>query len=197
MELEEFKQKFSLPRITAYIETLSEEQINWFWELLWSVKQVFPKLDIYHAGSSKYGYLGFGKKTAHATRVEEFLFVLHLEKNAEFTLFITAQTYRLISSDEDILPQSYDQEIQKKGHLSPWLQEAKKHIAELGTDLAGEDLFPVDYEIENYFTTFEAFNFLNKKYKKIRELTKKIVGFRNNLNREMALILDNSKPNVI
>jgi hypothetical protein len=35
MELEEFKQKFNLPRINDYVALLSESQKNWFWEQLW------------------------------------------------------------------------------------------------------------------------------------------------------------------
>jgi hypothetical protein len=66
------------------------------------IKQVFPNIDIYHAGSSKYGYLGFGRKRVQAKRVEDFLFVLHLEKNGNFILYITDQTYRLLHVDEDV-----------------------------------------------------------------------------------------------
>lgn len=196
MELNEFKQKFSLPRITAYIETLSEEQINWFWELLWSVKQVFPKLDIYHAGSSKYGYLGFGRKKVQAKRVEDFFFVLHLEKNGNFILYITDQTYRLLRVDEDVLPQGYDQSIQNELNLKSWLNKVKTFTEELDLDYSGEGLYPVNYEVENYFTTLEAYSFLKTKYQKIKEATKKIVGFRNNSNQELALILENSRPSL-
>ena len=100
MELEEFKQKFNLPRISEYVALLSQEQKKWFWELLSEIKQVFPEIDIYHAGSSKYGYLGFGRKKIQAKRVEDFLFILHLEKRKEegcnFTLYISNQSYKLI-----------------------------------------------------------------------------------------------------
>lgn len=62
--------------------------------MLWEIKQEFPIIDIYHVGSSKYGYLGFGRKKVQAKRVEGFLFVLHLENNGSFILYITDQTYR-------------------------------------------------------------------------------------------------------
>lgn len=194
MELEEFKQKFNLPRINEYVATLSEEQINWFWQLLWDVKQVFPDIDIYHAGASKYGYLGFGRKRVQAKRVEDFLFVLHLEKNEEFILNITNQTYRLIPVD--VLSQGYDESTQKELNLRDWLDQVKKLTKELDSEYSGEGLFPVDYEVGDYFTTLEAYDFLNRKYKKIKEETKKIVGFRNKSNREMALILENSRPSL-
>lgn len=194
MELEAFKQKFNLPRINDYVALLSEPQKNWFWEQLTEIKQVFPDLDIYHAGASKYGYLGFGKKRIQAKKVEDFLFVLHLEKNGDFILYITDQTYRLIPVDEDVLPQGYDKSIPEELNLRDWLNKVKKITEELDLEYSGEGLFPIDYEIENFFTTLETYDFLSRKYKKTKDETKKIVGFRNKSNREMALILDNSRP---
>lgn len=194
MELEAFKQKFNLPRINDYVALLSEPQKNWFWEQLTEIKQVFPDLDIYHAGSSKYGYIGFGRKRVQAKRVEDFLFVLHLEKNGEFILYITDQTCRLIPVDEDVLPQGYDKSIPEELNLRDWLNKVKKITEELDLEYSGEGLFPIDYEIEDFFTTLEAYDFLSKKYKKTKDETKKIVGFRNKSSREMALILDNSRP---
>ncbi|MCK4107721.1 AAA family ATPase [Acinetobacter radioresistens] len=196
MELEEFKQKFNLPRISEYVALLSQEQQKWFWELLWEIKQVFPEIDIYHAGSSKYGYLGFGRKKVQAKRVEDFLFVLHLEKNGSFILYITDQTYRVLRVDEDVLPQGYDPSIQKELNLKGWLDQVKTFTEELDLDYSGEGLYPVNYEVEDYFTTLEAYNFLKTKYQKTKEATKKIVGFRNNSNRELALILENSRPSL-
>lgn len=196
MELEEFKQKFNLPRIREYVALLSQEQQKWFWELLWEIKQVFPEIDIYHAGSSKYGYLGFGRKKVQAKRVEDFLFVLHLEKNGSFILYITDQTYKLLRVDEDVLPQGYDPSIQKELNLKGWLDQVKTFTEELDLDYSGEGLYPVNYEVEDYFTTLEAYNFLKTKYQKTKEATKKIVGFRNNSNRELALILENSRPSL-
>ncbi len=196
MELEEFKQKFNLPRINDYVALLSESQKNWFWEQLMEIKQVFPNIDIYHAGASKYGYLGFGRKRVQAKRVEDFLFVLHLEKNGNFILYIADQTYRLLRVDEDVLPQGYDPSIQKELNLKDWLDQVKTFTEELDLDYSGEDLYPVNYEVEDYFTTLEAYNFLKTKYQKIKEATKKIVGFRNNSNRELALILENSRPSL-
>lgn len=196
MKLEEFKQKFNLPRINDYVALLSESQKNWFWEQLMEIKQVFPNIDIYHAGASKYGYLGFGRKRVQAKRVEDFLFVLHLEKNGNFILYIADQTYRLLRVDEDVLPQGYDQSVQKELNLKDWLDQVKTFTEELDLDYSGEDLYPVNYEVEDYFTTLEAYNFLKTKYQKIKEATKKIVGFRNNSNRELALILENSRPSL-
>lgn len=196
MVLEEFKQKFNLPRINDYVALLSESQKNWFWEQLMEIKQVFPNIDIYHAGASKYGYLGFGRKRVQAKRVEDFLFVLHLEKNGNFILYIADQTYRLLRVDEDVLPQGYDQSVQKELNLKDWLDQVKTFTEELDLDYSGEDLYPVNYEVEDYFTTLEAYNFLKTKYQKIKEATKKIVGFRNNSNRELALILENSRPSL-
>lgn len=54
MELEEFKQKFNLPRISEYVALLSQEQSEWFWELLQEIKEVFPNIDIYPASTSNF-----------------------------------------------------------------------------------------------------------------------------------------------
>ncbi|ATZ65463.1 McrB family protein [Acinetobacter bereziniae] len=196
MELEDFKQKFSLPRINEYLTLLSQEQQNWFWVLLREIKKIFPKIDIYHAGSSKYGYLGFGRKQLNVKRVEDFLFVLHLKKNEDFILYITDQTYRLASLDHEELPQSYDKNVQKSIHFKDWLSSAKKYAEKVGVNLEGSGLLPIDYGVESYFTTEEAYEFLKVKYKKNREETKKIVGFTNNSNREIALILENLRPSM-
>lgn len=75
MELEAFKQKFNLPRINDYISHLSQEQSEWFWELLQEVKQVFPNIDIYPASTSNFNYLGFGIKKIESKRVSAYFFV--------------------------------------------------------------------------------------------------------------------------
>ena len=46
MELEEFKQKFDLPRINRYLEMMSEEQVQYFWHLLFAIREIFPTIDI-------------------------------------------------------------------------------------------------------------------------------------------------------
>lgn len=196
MELEEFKQKFNLPRIREYVALLSQEQQKWFWELLWEIKQVFPEIDIYHAGSSKYGYLGFGRKQLIAKRVESFLFVLHLKKNSDFVLYITDQTYRFSYKDENQLPQGYDEDVQQRVSFTEWLGLAKKYAEDVDVDFKGNSLFPVDYGVENYFTTQEAYEFLKGKYKKNKEESNKIVGFTNRSNKEIALILENLRPSL-
>lgn len=197
----EFKQKFDLPRINEYVASLTKFQETWFWNLVWEMKQVFPKMDIYHAGSAKYGYIGFGKKKLQAKRVEDFLFVLHLKKdkygNCHFILYISDQAYKLIDIDEKVLPQGYDEELVKnKIRYRDWLETFKKVAIEAEINFEGQNLFPIDYEVEDYFSTVEAYDFLKQKYQKIKEATKKIVGFRNNANREMALILDNLRPSI-
>ncbi|WP_339352330.1 AAA family ATPase [Acinetobacter beijerinckii] len=196
MELEEFKQKFNLPRISEYVALLSQEQKKWFWELLWEIKQVFPEIDIYHAGSSKYGYLGFGRKQLIAKRVESFLFVLHLKKNSDFVLYIADQVYRFSSKYQKVLPQGYDKNVQERIQFKDWLYSVKEYTEEVGGDFKGSGFFPVEYGVEDYFTTEEAYNFLREKYKKNKQESKKVVGFTNNSNREMALILENLRPSL-
>lgn len=196
MELEEFKQKFNLPRISEYVALLSQEQKKWFWELLWEIKQVFPEIDIYHAGSSKYGYLGFGRKQLIAKRVESFLFVLHLKKNSDFVLYIADQVYRFSSKYQKVLPQGYDKNVQERIQFKDWLYSVKEYTEEVGGNFKGSGFFPVEYGVEDYFTTEEAYDFLKKKYRKNKEESKKIVGFTNNANREIALILDNLRPSL-
>lgn len=200
MELEEFKQKFNLPRISEYVALLSQEQKKWFWELLSEIKQVFPEIDIYHAGSSKYGYLGFGRKKIQAKRVEDFLFILHLEKRKEegcnFTLYISNQSYKLIKENQRIYSQRYDEVVKEKIKFKDWLNVVKEYSEKVWRNFSGEGLFPVDYEEENYFTTLEAYNCLNEKYKKNKEESNKIVGFTNKSNKEIALILENLRPSL-
>ena len=196
-----FKEKFNLPRINEYVASLTKEQEMWFWSLLYEIKQVFTKLDIYHAGSARYGYLGFGKKKPQAKRVEDFLFVIHLKKdkygNCNFILYITDQAYRSLELDETVLPQGYEeQQIKNEVNFKDWLEEIKKYTIKAGINLEGQSLFPVDYGIEDYFTTLEAYEFLEEKYIKVKEATKKIVGFKNNCGKEMALILENVKPSL-
>lgn len=155
MELEEFKQKFNLPRINDYVACLTIEQKNWFWQLLWDVKQVFPKIDIYYSeGGTQYGYLGFGKKGVQEKRVgkRNFLFVLRLEKNKEdgfnFTLYISNQSYELIKENKKEYPQGYDKAIQEKIPFKQWLGKVKEYANDLGINFIGEDLFPVNYKDE-------------------------------------------------
>lgn len=96
MELEEFKQKFNLPRISEYVALLSQEQSEWFWELLQEIKEVFPNIDIYPASTSNFNYLGFGIKKIKSKRVSAYFFALFLRKNEDFILHIPDQTYRLL-----------------------------------------------------------------------------------------------------
>ncbi|WP_312105761.1 AAA family ATPase [Acinetobacter venetianus] len=196
MELEEFKQKFNLPRISEYVALLSQEQSEWFWELLQEIKEVFPNIDIYPASTSNFNYLGFGIKKIKSKRVSAYFFALFLRKNEDFILHIPDQTYRLLSKNEELLPQAYNHDVQKKTSLKDWLFLVKKSAEEVRFNFEGNDLFPVNYEVEDYFSTEEAYDFLKKKYKKNKEESKKIVGFTNNANREIALILDNLRPSL-
>lgn len=196
MELEEFKQKFNLPRISEYVALLSQEQSEWFWELLQEIKEVFPNIDIYPASTSNFNYLGFGIKKIKSKRVSAYFFALFLRKNEDFILHIPDQTYRLLSKNEELLPQAYNHDVQKKTSLKDWLFLVKKSAEEVRFNFEGNDLFPVNYEAEDYFSTEEAYDFLKKKYKKNKEESKKIVGFTNNANREIALILDNLRPSL-
>jgi hypothetical protein len=96
-----------------------------------------------------------------------------LEKNGNFILYITDQTYRLLRVDEDVLPQGYDQSVQKELNLKDWLDQVKTFTEELDLDYSGEDLYPVNYEVEDYFTTLEAYNFLKTKYQKTKKQPRK------------------------
>ncbi len=62
MDLQELKVKFEVDRIQLFLEKLEDAEIEWFWQALNDIRTVFPNIDIYHAGSGKYGYLGFGIK---------------------------------------------------------------------------------------------------------------------------------------
>jgi hypothetical protein len=139
--------------INDYVACLTIEQKHWFWQLLWNVKQVFPNIDIYHAGSSKYGYLGFGRKQVQAKKVESFLFVLHLAKKKEegcnFTLYISTQSYKLIEKTQEVYSQAYDEIVQETIPFKQWLETVKGYAINLKIDFIGENLFPINYKYES------------------------------------------------
>lgn len=199
MELEKFKQKFNLPRINRYVKVMSDEQIQDFWQLLIAVKEIFPTIDIYHAGFS-WGYLGFGNKSLDAGSVRDFLFVMHFKrdenKQAQFILYIADKSFKFEKVKEIMIDQAYDDEVKKNITLKDWLLKFKKVALEVGINCDGHNLFPIDYEKEVFFSTEEAKQYLQTRYQQIKPETQKIIGFKNNLNRELALVLEKDTPSI-
>ena len=63
MDLQELKVKFEVDRIQLFLEKLEDAEIEWFWQAISNIHDVFPNIDIYLAGSVKgKGYIGFGIK---------------------------------------------------------------------------------------------------------------------------------------
>lgn len=199
MELEDFKQKFNLPRINKYQEMMSEEQIQYFWHLLFAIKEIFPTIDIYHAGFNL-GYLGFGNKGLDVSYVRDFLFVMHFgrdkNKQVQFILYIADKSFKFEKIKEVMIDQAYDDEVKECIELKEWLLKFKNVALEVGINCDGHSLFPVDYDKNVFFSTDEAKKYLQTRYQQIKPETQKIIGFKNNLNRELALTLENDTPSI-
>ena len=199
MELEEFKQKFDLPRINRYLEMMSEEQVQYFWHLLFAIREIFPTIDIYHAGFG-WGYLGFGNKSLDVSYVRDFLFVMHFRrdenKQAQFILYIADKSFKFEKIKAVMIDQAYDDEVKKSIELKAWLLKFKNVALEVGINCDGHSLFPVDYDQNVFFSTDDAKKYLQTRYQQIKPETQKIIGFKNSLNRELALILEKETPSI-
>lgn len=63
MDIDAFKQKFNLPSITDYLSEINPKEVEWFWQALWGIRQIFPSLDIYVKNQgSRFKYLAVGVK---------------------------------------------------------------------------------------------------------------------------------------
>lgn len=81
MEKQALKKKFNTLRLNQYIEQLDNKSQNNFWSSIQEIKEIFPNIDIYNAGFSKYGYLGIGTKLSKQERVKDFILVSDLNAN--------------------------------------------------------------------------------------------------------------------
>lgn len=192
MELEAFKQKFNLPRINAYLKQLDEDEVNWFWQALWQVKQIFPTMDIYHTGSSKYGYIGVGIKPNFETRVSNFILSSELNKHKDehgnFKFFVgVVQTFvDLIVSEEDKIEYWFKSKDVKSRNFQEWLEQIKKYAVKHNYSFSGQGLLPTDYKKQN-FTAQHAIEFLKDRFPNTYSGTEHIAAFRTSSSRQLAL----------
>lgn len=204
MEIEQLKKRFDTPKLNKYLEQLDETTEGEFWASIAAIKEIFPKADIYHAGSSKFGYLGVGIKPESNIRVKEFTLVCSLNENYDedgdyyIEYGIIKNLYTYIKTQDAQVPQSFEPVTLQIEEFKVWLKQIKKYATEFNFELNGQALLPSDYQEDFNFTTEEAYQYLNKRYQiiEVEKDNKKIVGFRNTKGRECALNLDVKNPSI-
>lgn len=204
MELEKLKKRFETLKLSKYLEQLDETTEEEFWDSIVAIKEIFPNADIYHAGSSKFGYLGVGIKPSSDVRVKEFTLVCLLNENCDeegnyyIEYGIIEKLYTYIKSQDAQVPQSFEPVKLQFEEFKDWLKQIKKHATEFGFELNGQALLPSDYKEDFSFTTEEAYQYLTRRYQviEVEKENKKIVGFRNTNGRECALNLEVQNPSI-
>lgn len=204
MELELLKKRFDTPKLNKYLEQLDETTEGNYWASIAAIKEIFPNADIYHAGSSKFGYLGVGIKPESNVRVKEFTLVCSLNDNRDedghyfIQYWIIEKLYTYIKNQDDQLPQFFEPITHEIQDFKDWLKQIKKHATEFGFELNGQALLPSDYKEDFSFTTEEAHQYLRKRYQviEVEKYNNKIIGFRNTKGRECALNLEVKNPSI-
>lgn len=204
MEIELLKKRFDTPKLNRYLEQLDEITEGNFWDSIVAIKEIFPNADIYHAGSSKFGYLGVGIKPESIVRVKEFTLVCSLNENCDedghyyIQYWIIEKLYTYIKNQDDQLPQFFEPITHQIQDFKDWLKQIKKYAKEFNFELNGQALLPLDYKEDFNFTTEEAYQYLTRRYQviEVEKENKKIVGFRNTKGRECALNLEVKNPSI-
>ncbi|MEZ2902134.1 McrB family protein [Acinetobacter terrestris] len=204
MELELLKKRFDTPKLNKYLEQLNETTEGEFWASIAAIKEIFPKADIYHAGSSKFGYLGVGITPESNVRVKEFTLVCSLNENYDedghyyIEYGVIKNLYTYIKTQDAQVPQSFEPVTLQIEEFKVWLKQIKKYATEFNFELNGQALLPSDYQEDFNFTTEEAYQYLTKSYQviEVEKDNKKIVGFKNTKGRECALNLEVKNPSI-
>lgn len=204
MELELLKERFETPKLNKYLEQLDETTEKEFWDSIVAIKEIFPNADIYHAGSSKFGYLGVGIKPSSDVKVKEFTLVCSLNKNCDeegnyyIEYSIIEKLYTYIKTQDAQVLQSFEPVTLQIEEFRVWLKQITKYATEFGFELKGKALLPSDYDEDVQFTTEEAHQYLNNRYQviEVEQDNKKIAGFRNAQGRECALNLEVQNPSI-
>ncbi|WP_306669798.1 MULTISPECIES: McrB family protein [unclassified Acinetobacter] len=204
MELELLKKRFDTPKLNKYLEQLDETTEGNYWASIAAIQEIFPNADIYHAGSSKFGYLGVGIKPESNVRVKEFTLVCSLNENCDedghyyIEYGVIKNLYMFIKKQDTQISQGFEPVKDQIEDFKDWLKQIKKYAIEFKFNLNGQALLPSDYDDDFQFTTEEAHQYLNKRYQVIEteKDNKKVVGFRNAQGRECALNLEVQNPSI-
>jgi len=200
VDLHERKVKFEVDRIQLFLEKLEEAEIEWFWQALNDIRTAFPKIDIYHAGSGKYGYLGFGIKPILTGRVKDFLLVSHLGNNESgeflFKLEVIQALADFIAENNSTFSFSFTYKDLANHKFTDWLYELKKYAFKFGMNLEGQGLLPADYKNQS-LTAIQTVDYLKERYPNTYSGTVHIAAFKTPLGRELALDPKSKTPVII
>ena len=190
MELQELKVKFEVDRIQLFLEKLEDAEIEWFWQALNDIRTVFSNIDIYHAGSGKYGYLGFGIKPILTGRVKDFLLVSHLGNNENGEFFFKLEVIQALADfiyeNDPNFSIVFSSKNSADYKFTDWLYELQKYAFEFGMSLKGQGLLPADYKNQS-LTAAQAVEYLKERYPNTYSGTIHIAAFKTHLGRELAL----------
>lgn len=182
--------KFEVDRIQLFLEKLEDAEIEWFWQAIRTIHDVFPNLDIYHAGSGKYGYLGFGIKPILTNRVKEFLLVSHLGNNEDgkfcFKLEVIQALADFIFEQDPQFSLNFSFKNLTHENFLDWLHNLREYAIQFGMALNGQGLLPLDYQNQN-LTAAQAVEYLKERYPGTDSGTVHIAAFKTSLGRELAL----------
>ena len=191
MDLQELKVKFEVDRIQLFLEKLEDAEIEWFWQAISNIHDVFPNIDIYLAGSVKgKGYIGFGIKPNVTENVKDFLLVSHLKNNDNGNYFFKLEVIQALAdfiAEHDpkfSLTFSYKNLVTEK--FADWLHKLKEYAIQFGMTLNGQGLLPLDYPNQS-LTAAQAVEYLKERYPDTYSGTSHIATFKTSLGREIAL----------
>jgi hypothetical protein len=191
VDLQELKVKFEVDRIQLFLEKLEDAEIEWFWQAISNIHDVFPNIDIYLAGSVKgKGYIGFGIKPNVTENVKDFLLVSHLKNNDNGNYFFKLEVIQALAdfiAEHDpkfSLTFSYKNLVTEK--FADWLHKLKEYAIQFGMTLNGQGLLPLDYPNQS-LTAAQAVEYLKERYPDTYSGTSHIATFKTSLGREIAL----------
>lgn len=190
MDLQELQLKFEVDRIELFLENLEDAELEWFWQAINDIHNVFPNIDIYHAGSGKYGYLGFGIKPILTSRVKDFLLVSHLGNNEDGKFYFKLEVIQALADfitefdSKFALNFSYKNLANEK--FVDWLYKLKEYAIQFGMTLDGQGLLPLDYQNQS-LNAAQAVEYLKERYPGTYSGTVHIAAFKTPLGRELAL----------
>ena len=191
MSLQEIKVGFEVDRIQLFLEKLEDPEIEWFWQAISNIHDVFPNIDIYLAGSVKgKGYIGFGIKPNVTEKVKDFLLVSHLKNNDNGNYFFKLEVIQALAdfiAEHDpkfSLNFSYKNLVTEK--FADWLHKLKEYAIQFGMTLNGQGLLPLDYQNQS-LTTAQVVEYLKERYPDTYSGTSHIATFKTSLGREIAL----------
>src|SRR5690606_340180 len=143
-----------------------------------------------HAGSGKYGYLGFGIKPILTGRVKDFLLVSHLGNNENGEFFFKLEVIQALADfiyeNDPNFSIVFSSKNSADYKFTDWLYELQKYAFEFGMSLKGQGLLPADYKNQS-LTAAQAVEYLKERYPNTYSGTIHIAAFKTHLGRELAL----------